>query len=176
MKVLDESTFEFIYRTYWQRLFEYARRKVHHNEAAEEIIQELFVKLWEQRERLQILNLENYLYTCVKNLVIDYYKQRLFSELESIDKEVGPDYPLFLDELETQILQAANRLPQKTRQIFMMNRLEGKSASEVSAELNLPQRTVEYHITIALRKLKYDLKDYTLLLTIGGICEILNRI
>lgn len=175
MKGLDDSSFEGIYRTYWQRLYDYARAKVHDPDIAEEIIQDLFVNLWEQREKLQIRNIENYLFKCVKNHVVDHYKQKLFSDINLIDQQISPDYPSFLDELEGLILQAADKLPIKTREIFMKNRLEGKSPTEVSNELKLPKRTVEYHITLALRQLKLELKDFTNIIWFGILYDLSNK-
>lgn len=156
---VDEETFEAIYREYWLRLYDFALAKVHDPDVAEEIVQDLFVNLWEKRGSLRVTNLSGYLFVAVRNRVIDHYKQRLFSDLETVDDFTAPDYPLFLDELENELKQAVGRLPDKTREIFMLNRLEGKSVSEISRKLNLPRRTVEYHITQGLRQLKAFLRS-----------------
>lgn len=153
-KDLDRTTFEAIYRAYWLRLYDFALAKVHDVDVAEEIVQDMFVVLWERRFDLQVSNLPSYLFVAVRNRVIDHYKQRLFLDLETLDEAVAPDYPLFLDELEAELNDAVDRLPLKTREIFMLNRLEGQSADEISAALDIPKRTVEYHITQALRQLK----------------------
>ncbi|GAA4439858.1 RNA polymerase sigma-70 factor [Ravibacter arvi] len=157
----NEHTFETLYRTYWLRLYNFVLAKVHDPDTAEEIIQDLFSTLWEKRGELRIVHLKSYLFAAARNRVIDFYKQQLFSNLDGIDHPLAPDYPFFLDELETQLQQALEQLPAKTREIFMMNRLEGKSAGEISANLNLPKRTVEYHITQGLRFLRSALGEVT---------------
>ncbi len=163
---LDEDAFEGIYRAYWLRLYDFALAKVRDADVAEEIVQDLFVNLWEKREQLNIGNLSGYLFVAVRNRVIDHYKQRLFFDLDTVGEAMAPDYPLFLDELEGQFQFAVDRLPEKTREIFMLNRLGGKSASEISMELGLPKRTVEYHITQALRQLRVLLRGVTTLLSL----------
>ena len=156
----DKAAFELIYRQYWQRLYDFAYLKTHDGNTAEEIVQDLFVTLWEKRETLQISNFQSYLFTSVRNRVIDYYKQKTFDELDTVDVAVAADYPLFLEELEAALHQAVAQLPDKTQEIFRLNRFEGKTARQISEHLNLPERTVEYHITQALRRLKVLLKDF----------------
>ncbi len=163
---VDEEAFEAIYREYWLRLYDFALAKVHDTDVAEEIVQDLFVNLWEKRKDLRVTNLSGYLFVAVRNRIIDHYKQRLFSDLETVDNITAPDYPLFLDELENELKQAVGRLPDKTREIFMLNRLEGKSVSEIAVKLNLPKRTVEYHITQGLRQLKTFLRSVSTLLSL----------
>lgn len=163
---VDEEAFEAIYREYWLRLYDFALAKVHDPDVAEEIVQDLFVNLWEKRKGLIVSNLSGYLFVAVRNRVMDYYKERLFSDLEAVDHVTAPDYPLFLDELENELEQAMGKLPGKTREIFMLSRLEGKSAGEISRKLNLPKRTVEYHITQALRQMKVFLRSVSTILSL----------
>ncbi len=161
LKNHDNEAFEILYRKYWKQLFDYLYVKTHDSNAAEEIVQDLFVTLWEKRETLQIILLQNYLFTSAKNRVIDYYKQKIFEQLDDVQAPaVAPNYPLFLEELETALHEAVTLLPTKTQVIFKLNRLEGKSAKQISEELQLSERTVEYHITQAIRTLKIQLKDY----------------
>lgn len=163
---VDEETFGAIYREYWLRLYDFALAKVHDPDVAEEIVQDLFVHLWEKRGNLSVNNLSGYLFVAVRNRVMDHYKQRLFSDLEAVGHVTAPDYPLFLDELENELDQAVGRLPGKTREIFMLNRLEGQSVGEISQKLNLPRRTVEYHITQAIRQLKVFLRSVSTILSL----------
>lgn len=150
----SKAAFEELYRSYWRPLYDYAYVKTQDGNVAEEIIQDLFVTLWEKRHTLHIQHLQSYLFGAVRNRVIDYYRRKPFSELESVSDLATPDYPLFLDELENAIAQAVAQLPPKTREIFLLNRFDNKTAREIARELGLPQRTVEYHITQALRFLK----------------------
>ncbi len=151
---IDESNFETIYREYWRSLYDFIRIKVQDRDAAEEILQETFVNLWERRDHLRIINIRNYLFTAVKNRIIDYFKQKLFADLSEVSESPSPDYPHFLDELEESIKMAINDLPPKTREIFKLNRVEGRSVREISVFLKIPERTIEYHISQATKSLK----------------------
>ena len=156
----NSIAFESLYEKYWKRLYDFAKAKTSDTYVAEEIVQDLFVTLWEKRESLQVANLQSYLFTAVRNKVIDYYKEKIFSELENIEPASAPDYPIFLDELEAAMQVAVSRLPEKTREIFLLNRFGSKTARQISVQLHIPERTVEYHITQALRALRVLLKDY----------------
>lgn len=157
--ITHKKEFEEIYRLHWQRLYDFALIKTQDKDVAEEIVQDLFVTIWENRKELRIINLQSYLFTSVRNRIINHYNQKIFADLDTATDTVAPDYPLFLDELESALSEALGQLPPKTHNIFMMNRFEGKSAREIAQKLNIPQRTVEYHITQALRQLKILLKN-----------------
>jgi DNA-directed RNA polymerase specialized sigma24 family protein len=144
---LDETTFEIIYKTYWVRLYQFAVSKTHDQDVAEEIVQDLFVNLWERKEELKVSNIPSYLFSSVRYKVIDFYKQRLFSDLAEVRETIAPDYPIFLEELQNQL------------QIFTLNRIEGFSTDEIARDLSLPKRTVEYHITQALKHLRFIVKS-----------------
>lgn len=156
----DGAAFESLYNKYWKRLYDFAYSKTRDTNVAEEILQDLFVTVWEKRESLQVANFQSYLFAAVRNRVIDHYKEKIFSELENIETPSAPDYPIFLDELEAAMQVAIAKLPEKTRQIFLLNRFENKTARQISAQLHIPERTVEYHITQALRALRILLKEY----------------
>jgi RNA polymerase sigma-70 factor (family 1) len=160
---VDKQEFEAVYRNYWRLLYDYAFVKTHDQHVAEEIVQDLFASMWEKRDNLHISNLRSYLFTAVRNRVIDHYKQKIFLDLEAAEKSDESSYPFFLDELETALQKGITGLPDKTREIFLLNRFEGKTAQQISACLHMPVRTVEYHITQALRSLKLQLRDFTTL-------------
>ncbi|MCF0072941.1 RNA polymerase sigma-70 factor [Dyadobacter sp. CY261] len=160
----DPQAFEDIYRRYWKRLHDFACTKTHDADTAGEIVQELFVTLWERRDSLHIKNLQTYLFTAVRNRVIDHFKEKAFTALDSVDSASEPEYPIFLDELEQAMEQAVGQLPEKTRRVFVLSRLEGNTVRQISSLLGMPERTVEYHITQALRKLKTLLKEFIFLM------------
>nr|WP_295929469.1 RNA polymerase sigma-70 factor [uncultured Dyadobacter sp.] len=162
----DPYAFEDIYRRYWKRLYDFAYAKTRDADTAGEIVQDLFVTLWEKRNSLQVKNLQGYLLTAVRNRVIDHYKSKAFATLDEIDSPSEPDYPLFLDELEQAMQLAIGQLPEKTRRIFVLNRFEGNTIRQISTELGVPERTVEYHITQALRALKTHLREFIFMVLI----------
>lgn len=160
----DPQAFEDIYRRYWKRLYDFACTKTRDTDTAEEIVQELFVTIWERRHSLQVKNLQSYLFTSVRNRIIDHFKDKAFAALDSVDPLSEPDYPLFLDELEQAMQQAVGQLPEKTRKIFVLSRFEGNTVRQIASLLSMPERTVEYHITQALRTLKTLLKEFIVLM------------
>lgn len=161
--ILRKKDFEELYRLYWKRLYDFALMKTGDRDVSEEIVQDLFVTLWEKRDALQISNFQSYLFVSVRNRIITYHKQKIFVDLNHAEATVAPDYPLFLEEFESSLNEVIGQLPQKTHEIFMLNRFEGKSAQEISKKLKIPTRTVEYHITQALRHLKDLLKQSLIL-------------
>ena len=166
LKQGDEDAFQEIYFRHWKKLFITAKAKLPSTESPEDFVQDLFVRLWEQRESLLIDNLAAYLYTSLKHAIINRYKSTLTREkyvlyaqnLQSV--EYSTEEQVALSDLMASVEQHLNELPEKTRQIFRLNRLEYKSAKEISAQLSIPERTVEYHINSALKLLRPLLRDY----------------
>lgn len=174
----DKAAFEEIYGQFQSRLYRTALSKVRTSENAMEIVQEIFLDLWLRRELVQIEDLERYLYTAVKYKVLDFYKKevqrKLYAEsvkLNNQDESSETDDMLAYNELSRSISSCIAKLPEKTRVIFELNRIQCQTADEISRMLDLPLRTVEYHITQGLKSLRANLKDYLilLLLSIGSL-------
>lgn len=166
------NNFDKIYVLYYSRMFRFAKEYVLFDEDAENIVQDVFLLLWEKREVLDIqISLVSYLFALVKNKSLDYlrhkviadeYKQELSAKLTALELL---NYSFTSDEEIEQILMTAiNKLPERCRQVFLKSRIEGKKNREIANELNLTISTVENQMTIALRKLRVELKDYLPLL------------
>ena len=166
------NNFDKIYVLYYSRMFRFATEYVLFDEDAENIVQDVFLLLWEKREVLDIqISLVSYLFALVKNKSLDYlrhkviadeYKQELSAKLTALELL---NYSFTSDEEIEQILMTAiNKLPERCRQVFLKSRIEGKKNREIANELNLTVSTVENQMTIALRKLRVELKDYLPLL------------
>jgi RNA polymerase sigma-70 factor (family 1) len=156
--------FDEIYERYWEKLLRMAIFKTNHKEAAEEIVQELFTSLWEKRRNVVINNLENYLFVALKYLIINYLKAKI-KDTNLIDSE-GLEIASNLHEsmtaeaLQSAIKKAVSLLPDKTQIIFHLSRFEEKSHKEIASELDISEKSVEYHITQALKFLRLQLRDY----------------
>lgn len=166
------NNFDKIYVLYYSRMLRFAKEYVLFDEDAENIVQDVFLLLWEKREVLDIqISLVSYLFALVKNKSLDYlrhkviadeYKQELSAKLTALELL---NYSFTSDEEIEQILMTAiNKLPERCRQVFLKSRIEGKKNREIANELNLTVSTVENQMTIALRKLRVELKDYLPLL------------
>ncbi|GAB3502857.1 RNA polymerase sigma-70 factor [Emticicia fontis] len=167
MSLGDKEAFGEIYRRYWRKLFQKAHRKIYAKEEVEELVQDLFVTLWEKRATQKIQTLEPYLFTALKYQIITHIKKQVLEEkfvayatTESDEEENSLEEKIAYDDLTQSIEQAIEQLPEKTQHIFRLNRLEGKSTKEIVEILNIPERTVEYHISQSLRFMREHLKEF----------------
>lgn len=173
-KTYDTVDFSEIYSKYYFKLVRFATDFVVLKEDAENIIQDVFVNLWERRDSLvNIENMNAYVFRLAKNKCLDYLKHRIIQEkyvanaqsiheqefslklqsLESFDIDVASE-----DNLEKIITNAIDSLPNKCREIFLLSRYEGLKYREISERLGLSVNTVETQMGIALKKLRMKLK------------------
>jgi RNA polymerase sigma-70 factor (family 1) len=165
LKEQNSNAFDRIFRKYWQDLYDFTYVKTQDGDVAEEIVQELFVNLWEKREQLIIRNLRSYLFISVKNRIVDHYRRTADARLDSIaELATSATYPLYLEELEAAFEKAIAQLPEKSQQIFNLKQFENKTTREISKRLSMPERTVEYHYTQATRTLRTLLGNFFSLL------------
>ena len=167
-----QNSFDRIYVMYYSRMLRFAKEYVVFEEDAENVVQDVFLLLWEKREVLDIrISLVSYLFSLVKNRSLDYlrhkvvaeeYKQELSFKLMSLEQL---NYTFSSEEeIEKVIANAIDKLPERCREIFLKRRIEGMKYREIAEELNISANTVENHIAIALKKLRVELKDYLPLL------------
>jgi RNA polymerase sigma-70 factor (ECF subfamily) len=165
LQASDEHAFRELYQRYWKKLFTTACYKLKNKEAAEEIVQNIFVSLWEKRATLQIDSLENYLYIAVKYKVINYVESLMVrqagqKQLAGNTTDESTEATIMINDLHAAIRQALTQLPAKTREVFTMSRFEKYSVREIARHMNLTEKAVEYHITQSLKLMRVSLKDY----------------
>lgn len=164
----DKNAFSVIFTTYYKDLVLFALHFIHKPESAEEIIQDLFVKIWEDHESININgSLKSYLLKSVQNKCIDtirhlkikqeYYNKTLSG---SIDYEYNTDNYLINSELEGLVRSALAKLPPDISEAYRMNRFEGLKYQEIADRLNVSVRTIEVRIGKALCALREELRDY----------------
>lgn len=165
--------YELIFRRYYLGLCGFAARFVQQPETAEEIVQNIFLKLWEKRHSFSIeTSLKSYLFRAVYNSCHNYLahtkiENRYISFLRetTLRKEAGSDPvldSLAYKELNEKITEAIERLPAECKKIFKMSRFEGLKYAEIATELNISVKTVETQISRALLRLRSELKDFLL--------------
>lgn len=173
---IDGRNFEEIYLNYFPRLLRFAHEYVQTKEDAENIVQDVFMTLWERREDLKIhISLTSYLFILIRNRCIDHLRRKKNAEIgkkkmqECFTYEQQMklnslevfDHTLFSDSNIEQIITCAiNSLPPKCREIFILNKIDGKKYKEIAEKLNISINTVENQMSVALRKLRVQLKDY----------------
>lgn len=156
----DVEAFREVYNRYWSKLFDAAYNRLKQKEACEEFIQEIFITLWEKRSALSLTTgLSQYLFTAVKYKVIDHYRklhvktqylQR--AETEAVDNSA--EETVFLNDLKTHLEKVVMQLPDKCRSVYELSRMQQKSNREIALILNISEKTVEGHLTKALRTLR----------------------
>ena len=167
----DRNSFTTIYKKYWYRLFLIAQRRLDDKAASEELVQEIFVQLWEKREKVQIQSLENYLVRAMKYSVIDYIRQQIVKN-NYIDhyrafidqEECQTDDIIAVNDLTLSIEAGLKTLPEKSREIFRLSRIENWPVTKIATHLQLSEKGVEYHITKSLKTLRVHLKDFVAIL------------
>lgn len=167
----DKQAFAEVYERYWELLLGVAYRKLHSREQAEEVVQDLFAALWLRRHTQEIQHLKAYLLRAVKYRVIDVLKARLtqttyleHTRLRLSTEDHSTEETVAADDLSLALLASLMRLPEHTREVFRLSRLEHQSVPEIAVRLNLSRKTVEYHLTRALKALRVSLRDFLTLL------------
>lgn len=163
-----QKLFQDIYDKYYNGLCVFAARFVRSDEEAEEIVQEVILKLWENKENLHnIASLKSYLYRAVYNRSLNYlnhlskeikYRDKAWVELKK--KELAATDKILETELETQIAEAVDKLPARCREVFELSRFSGLKNKDIAEQLNISIKAVEANISRALQSLRQSLKEY----------------
>lgn len=165
----DEKAFEQLFTLFYPPLLDYAKRYVNDHPACEDIVQEIFVLLWENRKTLQITrSVRNYLLTAVRNHCFNYLKREGFSvqyrefiiKKQSAVKEDEEEDFFLLNELYELLDQALAKLPKPYRKVFEMRHIENKSYETIAEELHISVRTAKRYKSLVTDILKKDLRDY----------------
>jgi len=159
----DRAAFTQIYERYWKLLLRSAFQATGDREESMDICQTLFLWLWENHTTLHIAtSLKGYLLTAVKYKIANLIRQGKY-QVTSIDSLQEADAPLYAEmaieikELKNLIDQLINELPERCREVFLLSRDEQLSHRQIADQLGVSERTVDAHISTALRKLKEPL-------------------
>lgn len=162
-----------IYDRYFQLMFVFAYKKLRDEELAKDFVQELFIKLWERRERLgEVVNLSSYLYVTMRNKILDYFSHEKVASKYiahlgcylSRNQMPEADYLVREKQLAAYIESQVQALPQKMRRIFELSRKEYLSHKEISVVLDTSENNVSTQVMNALRILKTKLKVLSMLM------------
>ena len=157
LKAGNQSAFTIIYNTFWERLYLTAYLRIKDQSGAEEVVQEVFMKLWSKRESLNIQNLTSYLAAMTRYGTYRYLaresKMKEREKIWALSKNPQNTVSLNLEDklLLEFIRDLSNELPARCRLVFLKNKLEDKSLKDVANAMNISQKTAEAHLTKALR-------------------------
>lgn len=167
MSLGDEAAFTEIFYHYTQRIYSYILNKTKSPETAEEIVQEVFIKIWKSRENFsEVNNYESFLYTMASNKLIDFFRR--MAHQEKVKKEVWNTITdtsnITIEELDFRhsqelINKAVEQLSPQRKKIFLMNKEQGLTRQEIADQLGLSFSTVNNHLNEAVRLVKEKLEN-----------------
>lgn len=166
----DQQSLEVLFEKYYYRLCDFAFYFVRSFDLTEEIVSDVFLKIWRNRRRLSATgNFKAYIYTAVRNQALNYIEkeqnQNLLESLDDLDQEVTseryhPEQELLFKEFKNRIEAFINTLPPRRRLIFKLSRLEGFTYREIAEIMSISVNTVQNQMVEAVRQLgSYSMID-----------------
>jgi len=163
----NKNAFDAVYARYWRVLFAVAYGQLGTKEEAEDIVHNVFERIWNNRSALKITCLKAYLVASTRHFSINYIKSQItyrkFQEyliFQEIEKNYSTDDIVNHSELNRVVDEALKKLPEKTVEVFRMSRYEHQSVRDIATHFNLSEKAVEYHITKSLKSIKEHLNIY----------------
>ena len=169
LKKGDIEAFNRIFYAYSSKLYHFAYGYLKSKEDAEEMVQEIFSKIWDKRVEIkEEYEFRSYLFSIAFNYVKKHFRSKAL-----INKYIEAEIPNIIDSQQTQeevnysslklmVDQLVDRMPERRKAVFLKSRFEGKNAKEIAKEMNISSSTVENHLNQALRYLRQHLKDENL--------------
>ena len=169
----DQKAFELLFSIFFARLNDFARRVVKDDSVSQDIVQDVFVKVWERKAQIESLNLEAYLFRLVRNRCIDYIKHlkvvnnqilqiqisSKYEELYRIDFIGNEPYILIEQELKSKIEKTIQGLPDRCREVFILSRMNGLKNKEIAEKLDINIKNVERHLNRALQSFRNNFTE-----------------
>ena len=163
----DSKAFEQIYYKYQKRLYHFALKLTKEPSVAEEVLQEVFIKLWTNRKQINPVNLKAYIYKMVGNKAFNYLRTKAFRE--ETEKKIGEsliksntqtESAVLFSEYEQLLQDFIRQLPPQKREIYLLSEQKGKSSQEIARQLNLSTKTVQNNLSQIVKLMKSRLKPY----------------
>ncbi len=155
----EHQSFERLYRMYYRKVFAFLRERVPMNVSPEDMLHDVFVRVWENRASLRVdIPVDAQLFVITKRILIDAYRKdarhkKLLSDIQPLqadDLQEGGDSENSMQELQA----AINALPEKRRQIFTLSKMEGLTYQEIADAMHISRNTVESQMVKALKFLR----------------------
>jgi RNA polymerase sigma-70 factor (ECF subfamily) len=182
LKKGDEKAYAHLIETYNHKLCSYANSLINDISLSEDIVQNVFINVWERRNNLRTdSSIKSYLYKSVYNGCINQYKKN--HSVTALEKKYieGLDYIVenndddYLEKLIIRVKESIHNLPPKCKEIFLLSKKEGLTNIEISEYLNISKKTIERQITIAFSKIRKDVgskTDIILFLLFGKVRKV----
>jgi len=173
----DEHAFKKIYERHWHALYKSSFLVLKDKEACTDIVQELFIWVWQHRDTMEVINLKAYLSAAVKFKVANHIRAGKSREKHYLqhtgfqtNSRLSVDEEIELKELKRLVSHTVSGLPSKCREIYRLSRDYGFSNKEISTQLSISAKTVENQLTIALKRIRsviYLLLPFLALISFG---------
>lgn len=162
--------FDQLFDRYSQRLYRFSKSLLKNHEDAEEVVQEVFFRIWKKRGELdERKSFQSFLFSIAYNLIVDQFRQRVkdqkyeqFLIKEAQQNYLNPENELEYKEMKKQVNKAITELPEQRKKIYQLSREKGLSYKEIASRLHIKSKTVENHINLALKHIRKRLGNKTL--------------
>ena len=190
-KAGDINALQHLFSVYFRRLNDFAAHVINDKEISQDIVIEVFEKVWENRDKIEDINIEAYLYKLVRNRCIDFIKHLKvvhhqmqvvqdslqYEEMYRIDFVGNQPYILIEEELKAKIEKNILSLPEHCREVFILSRVEGLKNREIAEKLNINIKNVERHLHKAFQLFRRNFADEVpvIIIIILIIKNIINK-
>lgn len=160
----NPATFKIIYLKYWEKLTAFSFNMTKDKDLAQNIVQDVFIDLWERRNEVEIIAIESYLFRAVKNQVFKHYQNNRFDKTIIEDKfedYIIDNFSSIDPEITDLLYNVIEQLPEKRKEVLLMHKIQDMSIDQIALELKLSKQTVKNQISSALKQLRIELKDLT---------------
>ena len=168
LKEGDKAIFERIYLNYSPKVYSFARRYMKNDSDADDIVQDVFIRLWEARTTINSeLNFDNYLFTITRNLIFDrhrmsvnelYFQDTVLASLQKEEPYYLQENEIIADDLASFINKVVEKLPPKQKEVYNLSRHQMLTYREIAEKLNISVKTVEAHIYQVLKIIRKNLE------------------
>ena len=178
LKRRDEPALSVLFDTYYEKLYLFAEKYIYDSDKAHDIVQDVFLKIWENAERLELTSsIQHYLFASVRNGCLNYLKSlqiedrnnRKYAEayIESQNVDMVDD-----EELLARVRQVLDELPEKCREVCLLRFVEGYKYAEIAARLDMNENTVKAQLHRGMERLKQAFATYDYVLVLCALGRI----
>ena len=160
-----ESSLEELFNYYYPRLYGFSKSFLKLEQGIDDILQEVFIRIWQNRKNIKDpATFSSYIFTIARNLLLNELRSRLNHRnlKDEVRKlSIAPEYAGFDDvqyrDLNSRVCELVGELPDRQKEIFVLSRTEGLSHKEIAHKLQITTKTVEYHISLAIKYIKQNI-------------------
>ncbi len=175
MKQGDESAFTALYKIYWAKVHNFSRLYLSSLSEVEEVVQEVFVKVWESRALIREKeSFSGFLFIITRNTIFNQFRRSFNDEAyrdtvlsaAQVSTTYGVEDDLYAAELKDCLMRLLSELPPRQQEVFRMSRMEHMSYKEIALRLSISEKTVERHVNEALKFLKKNMQLFSIFISL----------